>query len=180
MQNITLYIGDNASGKTRLLKKIIKEAKLNHKEVVTNIKELGFDAYAIDKNKYDLVKQTPNELVDEILIKNNIDTMHTALIYKILGYTYAQGDILVLDEIDSTLSSQEITYISMVLSEIRHKWEHIYVNGYSERLLRMFTTIDYENYVEKHESNIYYVTDNMNTIKIEESEAIEYIDTIRG
>ena len=39
MQNIYLYIGDNATGKTRLLKKIIKESVATSEMVVTNISD---------------------------------------------------------------------------------------------------------------------------------------------
>lgn len=180
MQNIALYIGDNDYDKTQIMMKIIDTAKLQNKQVVTNIDGYRLEEYVPDKIKFYRVKNVSNDLVNKIIIKERINTLHDMFVDKIIKYLYAKGDVLVLDELDVNLSSQEIIYVSMIISEIKDLWTSIHVSGCSEYLLRLFTTIDYDNYTETYELNVYYVSDNMNSIGIAEDDVIEYIDKIQG
>lgn len=93
MQNISLFIGNNASGKTRYLKKIIKQAMEDKQEIVTNIEGCKLVAYAYDKQKKEKVKEVSNPLVDKILIQEDIDNLYYAYVANLLQFMYAKGNI---------------------------------------------------------------------------------------
>lgn len=177
MCNITLYIGDNASGKTRVLKNLVTEYKEKGKAVVTNIPGMGLSSYRTDDNKLNTLRGVYNELV-----KNNLDIKGDKycerMMNKLLSYTYAHGDILILDEVDVNTSPQEAVDFGMVLSEMKHTWEHIYINGYDLGLLRAF--VDIADYIETYNPNVYYVKTVTDIIKLKEDEILEHFDIIRG
>ena len=61
-QNITLFVGDNAVGKTRKLKKIIKDCLNNEIEVVNNV--VGYstvESIEIDNEKLELIRRSQNK-----------------------------------------------------------------------------------------------------------------------
>lgn len=177
-QNIHLYIGDNASGKTRVLKDIIKKSKDDNKAVVTNIIPYNIE-YVIDKEKKEYLRYTNNALLDKLVFDDNIQTLYEASVVKLLKLLYSKGDILVIDDLDAELIMQDILYFSIALADIRSKWDEIHVVGHTYEILRMFTDTDYEDYTESTEYNIYYV-DKMNVKHISEEETYEYLDEIRG
>lgn len=178
-QNITLIIGDNATGKTRYLVKKIIEAQNNKLSVVTNILQYKGD-YAIDDDRLALMIGLNNRLVDRIVNKRAIKTSEDAHINALLQLFYSRGDILIIDEFDTELTKQNITDIAAALSEIRTTWRKIYITGYSEYITRVFTEIDEENYTESYMPRILYIDDKMKPHKVTEDNECEYFDKIRG
>lgn len=178
MQNIHLYIGDNASGKTRTLRTVIQDAQTRDLAIVTNIAQYALSAYATNPVKLSRIKKVNNELTHR-LFQSESYTYQDNMIRNILGLFSAEGDILVIDELDKCLTDQDIIHVCMILSEIRDCWREIHISGYSEHLLRMFTFVDTENLTEHTEYNVYY-TDASGVAQLKESDIIEYINTIRG
>jgi hypothetical protein len=176
-QNISLYIGDNASGKTRLLKKIIKDAMNKNETVITNIGMYNGTDCLVDNNKLQLLIDSNNELVDRIM-ENNLATYYDVHVSNLLKLLYAQGDILVLDELDASLKRQDVIDISAAISDVRSLWKEIHINGYNMELLRLFTDIDREDYTENYTENIYFVS-NEEVRKLAEDEVCDAFDTIR-
>lgn len=177
MKNITLFIGDNAYGKTRKFKQIIEECRKNEKAVVTNIEGYKLNVYMPDEEKFQKIKSINNALVDKIIIDKNIKTPSDYEIKNLVEFLYASGKILVLDEIDAAITEQEVVHLAALISQIRKCWDHIYVNGYSYRLLRMFTYE--EDDVSNTEYNVYLVEKNQ-IRKLERDEIIESFDELRG
>lgn len=178
-QNITLVIGDNASGKTRYLKKMLIEAKKDNLRVVTNIPGYKMP-YGIDKERLSLIKNTNNRLIDKIVINEDIETSSDAYISDLLRLLYSRGDVLIIDELDVDLTVQEIVDVAAAISDIRKSWSRIYVNGYSEDITRIFIDKDHVTYTERYIPNILYVDENMNIQNVLEAEECEYFDKIRG
>lgn len=178
-QNITLIIGDNATGKTRYLVEKIIEAQNNKLSVVTNILQYKVD-YAIDNDRLALMIGLNNRLVDRIVNKRAIKTSEDAHIDALLRLFYSRGDILIIDEFDTELTKQNITDIAAALSEIRTTWRNIYITGYSEYITRVFTEIDEENYTESYMPRILYIGDEIKPHEVTEDNECEYFDKIRG
>lgn len=177
-QNISLYIGNNAAGKTRVLKSIIKNAKEHNNAVVTNIEGYQKD-YATDTQKQYLLLNSNNRITNNTIGKE-LDTAYKAQIARILSLICSRGDVLVLDELDANLTNQDIVDISNAISDVRHLWKEIYINGYSNYLLRLFTDIDRDTYEETYEPNVILVDENAIQHKLSEEDMYECFDTIRG
>lgn len=178
-QNITLIIGDNATGKTRYLVEKIIGAQKNDLSVVTNIPKYK-SYYAKDEKRFALMKELNNRLVNRIVNDGKIETTEDAYINALLQLFYSRGDILIIDEFDTELTKQNITDIAAALSEIRTTWRNIYITGYSEYITRVFTEIDEENYTESYTPRILYIGDKMKPHKVTEDTECEYFDKIRG
>lgn len=176
-QNISLYIGDNASGKTRILKEIMKQEKRNNNAVVTNLNPYRLN-YIPDKNKKQLLLNSNNRLVDVLIADEKIESIYDSQVKSLLELIYAKGDILLIDELDASLKTQDIVYVATAISDCRHLWKRIYINGYSDYITRVFTDYDKETYIESTNYNLYYVNDNMHITKITEEDACGYFDKI--
>jgi hypothetical protein len=174
-QNITLVIGDNASGKTRYLKNKIEEARKNNFRIVTNIP--GYESeYPIDKEKLALIKETNNRLVERIVDKVDINTSIDAYIDNILRLLYSRGDRLFIEDIDIKLTPQNIIDISTAIADIRHTWNQIYITGRNLGLTRMFVDTETFNYTETYTPNIIHIDENMIEHQVTEDEECDYFD----
>lgn len=174
-QNIALYIGDNASGKTRTLKKIIKEEKQAGNAVVTNLDNIG---YILDKNKFNLLKESKSTLFDRIMIDNEINRLSDSRIKYLFDLICAKGDVLVIDELDTSISTQNMIFVCIAIADCRKLWKRIYVSGYNSDLTRLFTDYDPEECVYTTTYNLYYLEDGKIT-KVSEDDECEYFDKIR-
>lgn len=176
---ITLYVGDNANGKTRKLVDIIRLSRNNDVSVVTNIEKLRRD-YLIDENKLQYFKDNIyNDICKYLIFNTPAKTMHEAGCRKLVELLYSKGDILVLDELDALLEPQEITDISECISYIAPLWKDIYISGYDIKLLRMFVNTDLDNAVETYSPNVYLLKDAA-AYKLDEDDINECFDEIRG
>lgn len=178
-QNISLFIGKTASGKTRILKEKIQEARKMNDAVVTNLPEYKL-AYVSDLAKKRLLLDSNNRLVNDIVMKHEVNSLYDAYISSLLDLIYARGDVLVLDDLDSSLMDQDIVFVSMAIADCRKLWKRIFVTGYSDLLIRLFMDVDKEDYTESVNYNLFYVSDSMKIVRVSEGDSCEYFDTIRG
>ena len=179
MQNIYLYIGDNATGKTRLLKEIIQKSAATSEMVVTNISEFKMPNVP-DAHKRQRVFDSNNVLVERILKNEEINDAYDAYVKSLLDLICAQGDILLLDELDASLQSQDIIDMTAAISACQDLWHSIYLTGYNEYLLNVFAHYDTITECKIDEYNVYYIDGTMNTHAISEDDVYEYLDKIRG
>jgi Cdc6-like AAA superfamily ATPase len=128
-QNITLYIGDSASGKTRILKQLINKAVSEGHKPVTNMKRYYDANYVPDKNKKSAIIEANTDLTERIVENEIIETDYDSYLSDILRLLYSKGDILILDEIDAMLKTQDIIDLASVLSDNRGLWNKIYINS---------------------------------------------------
>lgn len=178
-QNISLFIGKTASGKTRILKEKMKQARLANEAVVTNLTECR-SVYVPDLTKKQVLLDSNNLLVDNIVAKQKISSLYDANVNDIPNLVFARGDVLVLDDLDSSLMDQDIVFVSMAIADCRKLWKRIFVTGYSDLLIRLFMDVDKEDYTESVNYNLFYVSDSMKIVRVSEGDSCEYFDTIRG
>ena len=175
---ITLYIGDNSSGKTRKLLDIAKTSMSNDLMVVTNLPALKRD-YLIDENKLQYFKDNIyNDMCKHLVLETPAKTLHEASCRKLVELLYSKGDVLILDELDCMITRQEVIDICDCLSCISPLWKDIYISGYDSDLTRMFVQIDEDNF-ETYNPNVYLVEDDK-VIKLKEDDIDECFDSIRG
>lgn len=175
---ITLYIGDNSSGKTRNLLEIAKTSMSNDLMVVTNLPALKRD-YLIDENKLQYFKDNIyNDMCKHLVLETPAKTMHESSCRRLVELLYSKGDVLILDELDCMITRQEMIDICDCLSCISSFWKDIYVSGYDSDLTRMFVQIDEDNF-ETYNPNVYLVEDDK-VIKLKEDGIDECFDSIRG
>lgn len=168
--NIYLIIGDNATGKTRFLKNIVKCN--NKKEVVTNMSRYKKNI-DVDSDKIRSVEQLNNSLYRRIDGRKDLND-YEITIRNIFELISARGDILVLDELDAGLKNNDITAICAVISETRDNWEEIYITGYSSYLDRLFNNKTVHMYIP----NYFMLDDCLQLKSISEETANAYFDTI--
>ena len=177
MNNIFLYVGDNAQGKTRKLVSLMNQYRSDYR-IVTNIEKYS-ESYIPDKEKLDYFKEhIYNDVCKYLVIETQPTNSYEMDCRRLVELLYSSGDILILDELDACLTRQEILDISDCISQISHLWKEIHVTGYSIELLRMFTKIDNEN--ETYDENVYLVKNNLEPVNLTEEETYEYFDSIRG
>ncbi len=171
---ITLYIGDNASDKTRKLKDLVRENSLS---VVTNIPTLKKD-YLVDNTKLQYFKDyIYNDMCRYLVFDTPAKSEHEVSCRRLVELLFSKGDILVLDQLDSALTRQEIIDISDCISCISPLWKDIFVSGYDSDLLRMFTYIDIETGIEIYKPNV-YLLENDKMTKLEDDDINEYFNNL--
>lgn len=174
---ITLYIGDNGSGKTRKLLDIAKTSMSNDLMVVTNLPALKRD-YLIDENKLQYFKDNIyNDMCKHLVLETPAKTMHEASGRKLVELLYSKGDVLILDELDCMITRQEMIDICDCLSCISSLWKDIYVSGYDSDLTRMFVQIDEDNF-ETYNPNVYLMEDGV-ARRIAEEDIDDCFDELR-
>lgn len=171
MCKITLYIGDNAIGKTR---KSIEQAlggKLNknkiYTNIVTNIPYIQVDE-VLDKNK---VTEIDNcNFSDQINLEFSTigANKHNTKARKIIDLLKLKGETLLLDEIDSELKEDYVSGLMLALKENKHLWKNIIINGYSDTLMQIFDI----------DTTIYKMNQDGTITQLTEDEAYEYFDSI--
>lgn len=175
---ITLYIGDNGSGKTRKLLDIAKTSMSNDLMVVTNLPALKRD-YLIDENKLQYFKDNIyNDMCKHLVLETPAKTMHESSCRRLVELLYSKGDVLILDELDCMITRQEMIDICDCLSCISSLWKDIYVSGYDSDLTRMFVQIDEDNF-ETYNPNVYLMEDGIAT-RIPDDDIDDCFDRIRG
>lgn len=181
IDNIFLYVGDNAQGKTRTLVDIIEKAKKNDLLVVTNIERYK-DIYLTDDTKLDYFKShvCNIDICRYLILNTKMKNPHEKICRNLIELLYSEGDILVLDELDASLTRHELINICDCISRVAHLWKEIHVTGFSIELLRMFTHIDYDTDTESYNENVYLIRNNREMVKLAEEDTYEYFDTIRG
>lgn len=181
MNNIYLYVGDNAQGKTRKLNEIIEDRKNKGLLVSTNLERLK-DIYMPSEEKLAYFKSDIYnvDICNYLVLGTSIKSPYDKFCRDLVELLYSEGDILVLDELDVGLSIQDIIGISECISRIAHLWKEIHVSGYNIELLRMFTHIDYDTGIQEYNENVYLVRNGLPMVKLSEEETYEYFNTIRG
>lgn len=159
--NITLIIGDNAAGKTRSLYKIYEE-KIKDNIIVTNIPDKSIQ-YEVSEDKEAMLEET--DMV-EAYKEDNMVNKGMRYILRLLAY---KGDILMLDNLDRSLTAQQVIDISHIIRENRAMWKEIYITGYDAKLLVLF---------DGDEENIIVLTENGKK-HTNRYEFIKHIDKIR-
>ena len=104
--NIILIIGDNAAGKTRSLYKIY-EQKIKDNIIVTNIPDKSIQ-YEVSEDKEAMLEET--DMVEEYK-EDNMVNKGMRYILRLLAY---KGDILMLDNLDRSLTAQQVIDISHI------------------------------------------------------------------
>ena len=174
---ITLYIGDNGSGKTRKLLEIAKTSMSNDLMVVTNLPALKRD-YLIDENKLQYFKDNIyNDMCKHLVLETPAKTMHESSCRRLVELLYSKGDVLILDELDCMITRQEMIDICDCLSCISSLWKDIYVSGYDSDLTRMFVQIDEDNF-ETYNPNVYLMEDGV-ARRIAEEDIDDCFDELR-
>lgn len=179
-QNITLFVGDNAVGKTRKLKKIIKDCLNNEIEVVNNV--VGYstvESIDIDNEKLELIRRSNNKLYNQLNNHElNLNTRQINHIKKLFEIICSKGKVLVLDELDATLRTRDIVYIARAISSVRSLWDEIFVTGHHLNITMLFVDFNSEMEEEAYTPNIHLIGDNIEDIPITEEQANEYLDAI--
>ncbi len=179
-QNITLFVGDNAVGKTRKLKKIIKDCLNNEIEVVNNV--VGYstvESIEIDNEKLELIRRSNNKLYNQLNNHElNLNTRQINHIKKLFDIICSKGKVLVLDELDATLRTRDIVYIARAISSVRSLWDKIFVTGHHLNITMLFVDFNSEMEEEAYTPNIHLIGDNIEDIPITEEQANEYLDAI--
>lgn len=174
--NVSVVIGDNATGKTRYLKKLRKDFLNMDFSVVSNFYNFQYSA---DPLKVNVVLEEGKEYMEEILTKKI--TIVDTYLQNLLQLITNVGDVLIIDELDRKLSLQGILDFCIILSQLRDYWKEIIVSGYNSALLRIFT-YDSDGYKESEETlvNLLYLT-NKEVQKITDwGIAHECFNKIRG
>ena len=174
---ITLYIGDNGSGKTRQLVNIIETSMNNGLSVVTNIPTFRGN-YVIDEVKLQYFKDNIyNDMCKHLVLETPAKTRDEVICRRLVELLYSKGDILVLDELDCMLTHQKMIEICDCLSCISSLWKDIYVSGYDSDLTRMFVQIDEDNF-ETYNPNVYLMEDGV-ARRIAEEDIDDCFDELR-
>lgn len=175
--NITLYIGKNASGKTRILYDIA----LKSNNVVTNLKNTGLpEKHGIDNNKIERLKKVQPRFYELFTENDNYLDLYSSMLKQFIKLLISNGDTLVIDDVDSIVCNLDLLDICEAISTLRDFWKEIYISGYNIKLMRVFTYTDLEDYSQKEMVNLVYVYDNMKTLNLKEDNCCEYFDKIRG
>lgn len=179
INNVTLVIGDNAAGKTRYLEQLKENFMKKGLRVISNL-----DGYttALDFAKKEIIIQKGSCYLNDLL-QGNLHGVYDSCAYKLLQYILSNGDVLIIDELDSNLIDQHILDFCIMLSQLRVYWKEIIVSGYNDRLMRIFTyiTYDVDGYIEEEKTLVNLTVLAQNKIRHinNEVEAYENFDTIR-
>ena len=172
MCDITVYIGDNASGKTR---KSIEKA-LGHKfirgnkerDLITNIPYIITDKIP-NKEKREIIRESDFSDILRTVTRRTGFNHDIAEAERLLYLLELEGKVLLLDEIDSKLNEGYVANYLNTVYENRHLWDRVVVNGHSPYISRVFGD---------GPTNIILVDKYGNEKHIGESEMYEYFDSI--
>lgn len=173
-QNIYVIIGENASGKTRYLTKILDEALEKGMKISTNIRK--FEAMTtdeIDENKVNTLIRHRNKLPNMKFEDKKDNPLHD--MYR---YLVSKGDILVLDELDFRIGLSDVMMLFKAVADVRECWKEIYVSSYNYNIGRVFLDIDPEDFTETYTPQFMMVNKKLEAISITEDDALEYFDKI--
>ena len=87
-------------------------------------------------------------------------------------------NILVLDELDSNLTLQDMLDVCDIICRIKHTWDKIYISGYSLDLTRLFYNEDIETGIAYHDDNIVYIDNDGTVREVSEVDLIEFMRKI--
>lgn len=173
MCEITVYIGDNASGKTR---KSIEHAiggKLNidkeYSELITNIPYIKTKK-VLDVKRNKLLKSSDYvEILEHDIDMYGVNKVKTAanMLVNVLNLS---GKVLLIDELDSIVDGRYTVLITNFIRENKHLWNKVILNGYSSYILNVFGD---------EPTNIMYVTRDNKVRKVTEQEAYEILDNLQ-
>ena len=138
--NVILVIGDNAAGKTRYLKQLIKNYQNQGLIVINNINNC---VCVEDPVKRDVVLCECSDYLENLLI-NRQNGWYANHASDLLQMIVSTGDILIIDEIDSLLKTQHLIDFCDAISQLRLHWKKIIISGFSSYLMRVFTYLDYD------------------------------------
>lgn len=172
MCEITIYIGDNAIGKTRKSIEYALGEKLNkdkvYTNIVTNIPYIQVNE-TLDSNKiHEIDSCNFSDQLNLELSTVGANT-HNTKAKKILEMLKLKGETLLLDEIDSELKEDYVSGLMLSLKEKKHLWKNIVINGYSDTLMQIF---------DSNSTNIIKLEADGSETRLTEDEAYEYFDSI--
>lgn len=168
--NIYLIIGENTSGKTRYLQKLNKENSDNGIYTVTNLSKQYYD---IDDSKIRSLENIEIQRFEQ-LKHHSTSVDYDGYVKSLFDLICSQGEVLILDELDSKLYVNDITSLSAAISETRDNWKEIFITGYSPYLCRLFKNEELDEYKD----NFYIVNKDLELERITEEQADEYFDKI--
>jgi hypothetical protein len=181
--NITLVIGDNASGKTRYLNSLKESYRKSGLKVVTNLDKYDNINAACDMQKYKLFREEGTEYFNS-LFDSPILFGDDKYVKSIIDLPVQVGDILIIDNIDHLVTRQQLIDLCSTLSQIRDYWQRIIVSGYNYEIERIFTKKDFDEDLGYYEQTLYncvYLDKDGNITELtDEGEVDEYMDKIRG
>jgi len=137
---VHVLFGKNGTGKTRYLKKIISDYIKEDKIIVTNLNNI-LSYGKIDMNKVQAMEDGV-EPFDDYRSRVWDISMCDIELKKYAEMLLYEGDILILDEMDSFLSSQQIIDLCNIISDIEHLWKEIYLAGHTRYLLLSSLDLD--------------------------------------
>lgn len=137
---VHILFGKNGTGKTRYLKKIVSDCIKGRKLVVTNLNTI-LSYGRIDKNKVQAMEDGI-EPFDDYRSRAWDISMCDLELKRYAEMLLYEGDVLVLDEIDSLLSLQQVIDLCNIISDIEHLWKEIYLSGHTRYLLLSSLDLD--------------------------------------
>lgn len=176
--NVMVVIGDNAVGKTRYLRELVRHFRQQGLTIISN---LDNGAYQEDPIKRDIVLEECSDYLEDLLTKRQSGWYHnytSELLQKITSV----GDVLIIDELDSNLTHQHLIDFCDALSQLRNCWEQIIISGYNLKLLRIFTYLEYDEYgskIEKNKVNMIVLENGVKKNTSDRGEAYEYFNSLR-
>lgn len=173
MCKFSIYIGDNASGKTRYAIEDALEGKLDkdrmYRNVITNL------PYIKTENMYSKERQNLIDKSDFMSILNSDIELHGIDVDKtkakeLINKLNSNGNVLLLDDLDSILSTRYMVLLLNFIKRNKHLWDKVIINGYSGYLL---------NVMSEEGANIKYVQ-GLNNIRIlTDDEAMDLINELQ-
>lgn len=159
---ITLILGQNAIGKSYCLKKILKE-NIKSNIVASNIN--GIDNLDILENReynnerLEILEE--NKFIDEISVKANkisiIEAdMKTGHKFESLVYLLCkEADILILDEPEYGLSSEEIALLFDLITKMASTFKEVYIVSHDVKSIALLWNNNSKLYTVITENNSY-------------------------
>lgn len=174
---ITLILGQNAIGKSYYLNKILKE-NIKSNIVASNINGINglenLENREYSKERLEILEE--NKFIDEISVKANkisiIEAdMKTGHKFESLVYLLCkEADILILDEPEYGLSSEEIALLFDLLVKMAPTFKDVYIVSHSVKSIALLWN---------NNSKLYTVITENNSFKLKEENkeaAYELID----
>lgn len=151
--NIHLIIGENAVGKTRFLKKKCEE----YRGCITNIPKYESPiGLSLDAKKVNSIEEFDDNLGE--MIYTNETNINKQYLKRLFNMICAEGEYLILDELDVNLERQSIIDIAQSIHATKDFWTEIYVSGYNSRLLELFP--------DRNELSVYRIDGDGNAVKL--------------
>jgi hypothetical protein len=165
---INLIVGENSSGKTVYLEKLLKEkykygVSTNMLKIDPKIESVGFNQERVN-------------ILDEITICDGINSTGQYLEFtgkketyslefiKLLSLICKDNSILILDEPDLMIEDTEGSRLAYFMSRVGHTFNEVYIVTHDELMLSI------------PDAKYWTVDKNMDAYEISEDEAYEFID----